>query len=49
MAPNPTVVEALAKRAYEGATGLELAPLPAYGTDREVRKSFTCRYRTYVC
>ena len=49
MAYNPTAAETLANMAYEGATGSELAPLPSYGTDREVRESCTCRYCTYVC
>ena len=40
MAPNPQNVEDLARLAYSGATGSELAPLPAYGTDREVRDSY---------
>ena len=38
MAYNPTIAESLAQKAYEGATGQELAPLASYGTDREVCK-----------
>ena len=49
MAPNPRDVEDLARLAYAGATGQELAPMSAYGTDREVRDSWTYKYSIYMC